>query len=158
MEVATQDTKVSETVEQAIGENLSSEQLEQFIKEASEEDLDAFLNGISVYVNPEDVSIEDLSEADTIEYLGYEPLLGLEREFDVTPAIERAIINLPMKLRQIIILRFGFDGPEFTFAEIGWLFNMSAQRVQMVQTYAIERLRCSPAIDELRGLYVPKER
>jgi DNA-directed RNA polymerase sigma subunit (sigma70/sigma32) len=158
VEVVRQDKTVSETVEQVVGDNLSSEQLEQFIKDASEEDLNEFLAGISVYVNPEDVSIEELSEAETIEYLGYEPIAGLERELDINPAIERAIINLPMQLRQTIILRFGFDGPEFTFAEIGWLFNMSAQRVQMVQTYAIERLRCSPAIDELSGLYGPKER
>lgn len=55
--------------------------------------------------------------------------------------IECAVGALPAADRRVIRLRFGLDGARFTLAEVGWLLQLSSERVRQIEARALRRLR-----------------
>lgn len=70
--------------------------------------------------------------------------------------VEQALAGLPAPDRRVINLRFGFDGPPLTLREIGWLLQVTAERVRQIQARAVRRLRRSARTTGL-GDYAPKQ-
>jgi len=64
------------------------------------------------------------------------------QERESREAIMRALDFLPDHDRKVIIMRFGFDGQEpRTFRQIGSILGITRQRVQQIETAALQRLR-----------------
>ena len=66
-----------------------------------------------------------------------------------------ALARLPATDRRVVTLRFGFDGPPLTLREIGWLLQVSAERVRQIQTRAMRRLRRAAGVTGI-GDYAPQ--
>lgn len=66
--------------------------------------------------------------------------------WDRRRVVERALAALPARRRQVLTLRFGFDGPSLTLAEVGWLLRVTTERVRQIQRKALYELqRCAKA-------------
>jgi len=55
--------------------------------------------------------------------------------------IEEALDTLPEREREILRMRFGFDGEEQTLSEVGDRFGVSRERIRQLQVNALRRLR-----------------
>jgi len=65
--------------------------------------------------------------------------------------VAQAILDLPERERQVLILRYGLDGKEpWTLGEIGAYFNISRERVRQIEAKALERLRFNGTIRRLK--------
>ena len=69
--------------------------------------------------------------------------------------VATALVRLPATDRRVVTLRFGFDGPPLTLREVGWLLQVSAERVRQIQTRAMRRLHKAAAITGI-GDYAPR--
>lgn len=49
--------------------------------------------------------------------------------------------TLPEKEREVIKLRFGFDGKEYTLEEIGELYELTRERIRQIESKALKRLK-----------------
>ncbi len=59
--------------------------------------------------------------------------------------------------RQILKMRYGFDGKEYTLEEVGRIFKITRERVRQIEAKAIRRLRSPEALKILKEIYPVKE-
>jgi len=59
--------------------------------------------------------------------------------------------------RQILKMRYGFDGKEYTLEEVGRIFKITRERVRQIEAKAIRRLRSPEALKILREIYPVKD-
>ena len=52
-----------------------------------------------------------------------------------------AVGALPAVDRRVIRLRFGLHGTAFTLDEVGWLLQVSSERIRQIEVRALRRLR-----------------
>ncbi len=65
--------------------------------------------------------------------------------------LAQAIVDLPERERQVLVLRYGLGGDEpWTLGDIGAYFHISRERVRQVEAKALERLRFNGLIRRLR--------
>jgi RNA polymerase primary sigma factor len=66
-------------------------------------------------------------------------------------SIAEAIMDLPDRERQVLVLRYGLDGRDpVTLGEIGAEFRISRERVRQIEARALERLRYNGLIRRLK--------
>jgi RNA polymerase sigma factor (sigma-70 family) len=69
-----------------------------------------------------------------------------ESEYDSADRLDmvrlvRALEWLPERERDIIVLRFGLNGPPMSFAEVGEQYGLSRERIRQIESTAKDRLR-----------------
>ena len=76
-------------------------------------------------------------------------------DFSLTAAIERMLVELDKRARQVIIARFGFDGADGkTLEEVGQQFDLTRERIRQIEAKALSRLRHTSRI-EILAPYAP---
>lgn len=63
------------------------------------------------------------------------------QEIENTGAIYAALENLTKRERTVIEMRFGLDGPEQTYDEIGKEFDVTRERIRQIEDKALRKLR-----------------
>jgi RNA polymerase primary sigma factor len=97
----------------------------------------------------EDTTVQDFIPADEVEL----PLSLLLQEHKREVLKEVMDKFLDERERQILKMRYGFDGKEYTLEEVGRMFNITRERVRQIEAKAIRRLRSPEALKILREIY-----
>ncbi|MCX7716735.1 MAG: sigma-70 family RNA polymerase sigma factor [Endomicrobia bacterium] len=97
----------------------------------------------------EDATIQDYIPAPEKELPVNHLLCSYKRE-----VLEQAMEKfLDEREREILKLRYGFYGKEYTLEEVGKIFSITRERVRQVEAKAIRRLRSPEALEMLKEVY-----
>jgi RNA polymerase primary sigma factor len=100
----------------------------------------------------EDTTIQDFIPADEDE-LPLNLLLQQHRREVLEQVMEKF---LDEREREILKMRYGFDGKEYTLEEVGRIFKITRERVRQIEAKALRRLRSPEALKILSEIYPVK--
>ena len=97
-----------------------------------------------------DIGFEDISRM--LDDPTQDPLLRLE-ERDAVNTVSAALDGMTEREREIIKLRFGFEGKEHTLQETADVFGVSKERIRQIEAKALRKLRHPTRTEPLRLVY-----
>jgi len=85
---------------------------------------------------------DDFSLADLIEDQGAEVPVDAATRVLLNEAVQRALLDLPVREQEVVRLRFGLDdGRVRTLEEVGHIFGVTRERVRQIEAKTLAKLR-----------------
>lgn len=70
---------------------------------------------------------------------------------ELEDAIWAVLLTLTYREREVIKLRFGFDGDSYTLEQVGKIFKVNRERIRQIQAKAMRKLQHPVRVAKLRG-------
>jgi RNA polymerase primary sigma factor len=157
-ELVSKMIKVYKTFKQKSAQEITTKDYARILKVPHKKVIDT----LSVLLEPisadtprgddEDTTIQDFIPAGEDE-LPLNLLLQQHRREVLEQVMEKF---LDEREREILKMRYGFDGKEYTLEEVGRIFKITRERVRQIEAKALRRLRSPEALKILSEIYPVK--
>jgi len=157
-ELVSKMIKVYKTFKQKSDKEITTKDYARILKVPHKKVIDT----LSVFLEPisadtprgddEDTTIQDFIPAGEDE-LPLNLLLQQHRREVLEQVMEKF---LDEREREILKMRYGFDGKEYTLEEVGRIFKITRERVRQIEAKALRRLRSPEALKILSEIYPVK--